>query len=77
MRTALICFASIVLGFLFMAPLGMLFDAMNWQLFHTWGLAHGSFLFAWPLLTLTSFIVITAFRLARKTRKKIEPEAGE
>jgi hypothetical protein len=55
----------------------MLFDAMNWPLFHTWGLAHGSFLFAWPLLTLTSFIVITAFRLARKTRKKIEPEAGE
>ncbi|MGI4828232.1 MAG: hypothetical protein ACRYFU_08590 [Janthinobacterium lividum] len=43
---------SIGLGFLLMAPLAMLFDAMGWGLFHTWGLLHGSFSIAWPLLAL-------------------------
>ncbi len=54
MRIALICLASIVLGFFLMFPLGKLFDAMDWPLFHTWGLAHGSFLLAWPLLAFAS-----------------------
>lgn len=46
---------SIVLGFVLMVPLGLLFDAMNWPLFHTWGLAHGSFIIAWPMLAFVSF----------------------
>jgi hypothetical protein len=61
--------ASIILGFFLMIPLAMLFDAMNWPLFHSWGLAHGSFIIAWPLLTLTSFAVIRVFVL-RKLHSK-------
>jgi hypothetical protein len=57
---------SLLLGFLLMAPLGALFNAMNWPLFHTWALAHGSFLFAWPLLTLISRIALSAAGLTRK-----------
>lgn len=49
---------AIVLGFFLMIPLGWLFNTMEWPLFHSWGLAHGSFIFAWPLLTLLSFGVI-------------------
>lgn len=33
-----------------MFPLGALFNFMNWPVFHEWGLGHGSFLIAWPLL---------------------------
>jgi hypothetical protein len=50
--------ASIVLGFFLMIPLAMLFDARDWPLFHSWGLAHGSFLIAWPALVAVSFGLI-------------------
>jgi hypothetical protein len=56
---------SIVFGFLLMIPLAMLFDAMNWPLFHSWGLAHGSFIIAWPLLTLICFGIIRAIVLSK------------
>jgi hypothetical protein len=57
-----IVLVSIVMGFFLMIPLAMLFDFMNWPLFHSWGLAHGSFIFAWPLLALASFGVVQAIR---------------
>ena len=63
--------ASIVFGFFLMIPLAMLFDAMNWPLFHSWGLAHGSFIIAWPLLTLLSFAIVQAVVLL-KTRFKVD-----
>jgi hypothetical protein len=66
MRVVLICLASIVLGFFLMFPLGKLFDAMDWPLFHTWGLAHGSFVLAWPLLAFGSAGVLFGTGLARK-----------
>ncbi len=47
-----------VLGFLLMVPLARLFDAMNWAVFDTWGLAHGSFVFAWPMLAYISFYLL-------------------
>jgi hypothetical protein len=49
--------ASIVVGFLLMIPLAALFDAADWPVFHTWGLVHGSFLIAWPVLAGLSFAV--------------------
>ncbi|MBS1802195.1 MAG: hypothetical protein JST28_02450 [Acidobacteria bacterium] len=66
MKIALGCLTSIVLGFLLMIPLSMLFDAMNWPLFHTWGLAHGSFILAWPMLTILSFGILWAAWLAKR-----------
>ena len=61
----------ILLGFFLMIPFGMLFDAMRWPLFHSWGLAHGSFILAWPLLTLASFGVIRALTslITRPTKR--------
>jgi hypothetical protein len=47
-----------VLGFFLMVPLARLFDAMNWAVFNTWGLAHGSFVFAWPMLAYVSFYLL-------------------
>ena len=60
---------SIALGFILMVPLGMLFDAMNWPLFHTWGLAHGSFVIAWPVLAVISFGVIRIAIIARRANR--------
>ena len=45
-------------GFFLMVPLARLFDAMNWAVFNTWGLAHGSFVFAWPMLSYLSFYLL-------------------
>ena len=40
---------SAVVGFLALLPVGDLFDRMDWPIFHSWGLGHGSFVFitAW------------------------------
>jgi hypothetical protein len=51
------CLTYVAIGFILMFPLGMLFNDMNWPLFHSWALAHGSFILAWPLLTLLVFVV--------------------
>ncbi|MGD1106720.1 MAG: hypothetical protein ABR865_06715 [Terracidiphilus sp.] len=62
MKTFFHVLVSIVLGFVLMIPLGLLFDAMNWPLFHTWGLAHGSFVLAWPALAIISALAIMICR---------------
>ena len=66
MLSVLTGLGSIVLGLLLMVPLGLLFDGMNWPLFHTWGLAHGSFIIAWPVLACVSFALLRI--LIRKLR---------
>jgi hypothetical protein len=70
MRFGIPVAVSIVVGLFLMVPLAMLFDAMNWPLFHSWGLAHGSFVIAWPLLALACFVMILGIR--RATRKPRE-----
>ena len=49
---------AIVLGLFLMVPLGLLFDAMNWPLFHTFDLAHKSFFIAWPILAFFDFVLL-------------------
>lgn len=49
---------AIVLGFLLMVLLARLFDAKNWAIFNTRGLAHGSIVFAWPMLAYVSFYLL-------------------
>ena len=63
--TILGCLTYIVIGFVLMFPLGMLFDGMNWPLFHFWALAHGSFVLAWPMLTLLAWVVDLFFGRAK------------
>jgi ABC-type tungstate transport system substrate-binding protein len=64
-------FASFFLGFILLFPLGWLFDRMDWPLFHSWGLIHGSFLLAIPLLMALSFgtIEAVAFLFQRGKRR--------
>ena len=47
---------AIVGGFGLMWPLGWLFGEMNWPFFHGWALAHGTFMLAWPLLSLLLYV---------------------
>ena len=39
-----------------LAILGSLYDAKGWPMFHSWGLIHGSWLIAWPMLSLICLI---------------------
>jgi len=70
-KVTLLVIAS-VCGFFLMWPLGLLFDKMNWAVFHSWGLAHGSFFIAWPLLAWAVYLVLTA--LFRTTASRNERE---
>ena len=51
-------FGSIVGGLLLMWPLAALFGANNWPIFHSWGLMHGAFMIAWPVLSGLTFVVL-------------------
>jgi hypothetical protein len=57
MRKLLRIFAAILFGFLAMLPLSALFTTMEWPVFNGWGLAHGSFIVAWPVLSLCGYWV--------------------
>lgn len=48
---------SVAVGFVLLWPVGWLFGAMGWPMFHGWGLAHGSFVLAWPVLSVATFAV--------------------
>jgi hypothetical protein len=61
---------SIVAGFLLMWPLGALFGRMNWPVFHLWGLAHGSFVLAWPLLSALCFVFLALFVRPARPQKR-------
>jgi hypothetical protein len=51
-KNALLIVVSWVAGFFLMIPLYLIFDALHWPIFNGWALAHGTFIVAWPLLTL-------------------------
>ena len=51
-------FWSVVLGCLLLEPLGSLFNREGWPIFHTWGLGHGSFIIAIPILSAAWFYAI-------------------
>lgn len=59
MRFVVQAVLSIVLGFFLMGPLGMFFDTMRWAMFHGWALMHGTFVIAWPALTVISFVALS------------------
>jgi hypothetical protein len=53
---------SVVAGFFLMLPLGSLYGSLKWPTFHGWGLMHGSYLSAWPTLSIFSFLVLGYLR---------------
>lgn len=51
-------FVSLAIGFVLMWPVGWLFGQMGWPMFHGWGMAHGAFVIAWPVLSLLVLAVL-------------------
>jgi len=49
---------AVVAGFFLITPLGYVYDALRLPTFQTYGLLHGSFLSAWPVLSTLSFLAL-------------------
>ncbi|WFU16350.1 hypothetical protein [Bradyrhizobium sp. CB3481] len=47
-----------IAGFLLMWPLGYTYAALGWPTFHSWGLMHGTFVAAWPTLSILAFLAL-------------------
>lgn len=58
MRTFIRCVIAVVAGFLLMWPLGYGYVALSLPTFHAWGLMHGTFVAAWPTLSILSFLAL-------------------
>jgi predicted outer membrane lipoprotein len=58
MRTFIRSVIAIVAGFLLMWPLGYAYVALSWPTFHFWGLMHGSFVAAWPALSILAYLAL-------------------
>ena len=60
MRTFLRVVVAAILGVLLLVPLALLFDAMNWAFFNSWGLAHGSFVIGILVLGCAAYVSLGA-----------------
>ena len=58
MRTFIRVVISVIAGFLLMWPLGYAYAALGWPTFHSWGLMHGTFVTAWPTLSILAFLAL-------------------
>lgn len=51
---------SIIVGLPLLWPIGWLFEALHLPIMHRWGLAHGAYVYAWPLASAGFFLVAWA-----------------
>jgi hypothetical protein len=58
MRTFIRSVIAVVAGFFLMWPLGHAWAALSWPTFHFWGLTHGTFVAAWPALSILAFLAL-------------------
>jgi hypothetical protein len=58
---------AIVAGFLLMWPLGHVYAALSLPTFHLWGLMHGTFMSAWPTLSILAYLALGFLPLFRRT----------
>ena len=58
MRTFIRTIIAIVAGFLLMWPLGYAWETLSLPTFHLWGLMHGTFIAAWPTLSILAFLAL-------------------
>src|SRR5262245_35936099 len=66
MRTFIRSVIAIVAGFLLMWPLGYAWTALSFPTFHLWGLMHGTFVAAWPTLSILTFLALGYLPLFRR-----------
>jgi hypothetical protein len=67
MRTFIRSVVAIVAGFLLMWPLGYVYSRLGVPTFHSWGLAHGTYVAAWPTLSILTYLVLGYLPLFRRT----------
>src|SRR6185295_12559339 len=67
MRTLIRSVVAIVAGFLLMWPLGYAYSRLSLPTFHSWGLAHGTFVAAWPTLSILTYLVLGYLPLFRRS----------
>ena len=48
---------DVLLGFIALFPLIIISNAMEWMLFTGWGMSHGGFIIAWPVLSLVAYLI--------------------
>ena len=65
MKGLLRILAAVAVGFLLMLVLSAVFTQMGWPVFNGRGLAHGSFLVAWPVLSAVGYRVVGRLRYFR------------
>jgi hypothetical protein len=58
MRPVIRSLIAIVAGFLLMWPLGYAYVWLSWPTFHSWGLMHGTFVAAWPALSILAYLAL-------------------
>ena len=49
-----------------MWPLGYAYVALSWPTFHLWGLMHGTFVAAWPALSILAYLTLGYLPLFRR-----------
>src|ERR1700741_3628961 len=67
MRAFIRIVIAIVAGFLLMWPLGYGYAALSLPTFHLWGLSHGTFVAAWPTLSILVFLALGYLPLFPRT----------
>ena len=67
MRALIRSIIAIVVGFLLMWPLGYAWAALSLPTFHLWGLAHGTFVAAWPTLSILTYLALGFVPFFRRT----------
>lgn len=58
MRTLIRIVIAVIAGFLLMWPLGYAWTGLSLPTFHLWGLGHGTFVAAWPTLSILTFLAL-------------------
>jgi len=66
MRTFIRIVFAVIAGFLLMWPLGYAWTALSFPTFHLWGLMHGTFVAAWPTLSILTFLALGYLPLFRR-----------
>jgi hypothetical protein len=67
MQTFIRSIIAIVVGFLLMWPLGLAYTALSLPTFHLWGLGHGTYVAAWPTLSILTFLALGYLPVFRRT----------
>ena len=67
MRTFIRSVIALVAGYLLMWPLGYAWTAFSLPTFHLWGLAHGTYVAAWPTLSILTYLALGYLPLFRRT----------